>query len=209
MLDPSLLYVAPMRLSHRPRRSRALENLLRQRWDLEQYKDSGQNYDLEGFRAYRSLISQTDFHNQLALLLRTQHLHTFCIHGANSTCDALRTGLIFLKTRSWSFRLNLKSSRDSCSLIRTIVRLLADFKHGCSHTGCSNHGNLCARGTGLKSNFASIGSWSRHSWLQSFGSRNLSPARKGCLRHTLKWPISLNFILTSKLRHNLVVLRSV
>lgn len=209
MFNPSLLSVAPMRLTHRSRRSsRASEYLLQQRWDLEQYKDSGQNYDLEGFFAYRSLISRTDFHNRLTLLLRTQHLDTFCIHGA-TVLAPWEPGLILLKTRSWSFTLNLKSSRDSCSLIRTIVRLLADFKHGCSHTDCSNHGNLCARGSGSKSSFVFTGSQCRHSYLQSFGSRNLSPARKGCLRRNLKWPPSLNFILTSKLRHNPVVLKSV
>lgn len=79
-LNPSPLFVAPTRLTHRPRSSsRAFENLLWQRWHLDQYKDNGQNDSFEGLFA---LISRSDFDNQLTPLLRAQHQDTFCIPGA-------------------------------------------------------------------------------------------------------------------------------
>lgn len=81
-LNPSL-FVAPTRLTHRPRgSSRALENPLWQRWDLDQYKDSGQNDSFEGFY---TLISSSDFDNQLLPLLSAQHQDNFCIPGAAGT----------------------------------------------------------------------------------------------------------------------------
>lgn len=136
-----------------------------------------------------------------------QDLDTSCVHGAWEL--APQVGLILTEDQELKPRYIWRQVETGASLICTIVKLLADFKHSCIYTDCSNHGNLCARGTGSKPSFVSTGGQSRHSWLQSLGSRNLSPARKGCLRHNLKWPTSLNFILASKLRHNPVVLNSI
>lgn len=111
MLNPSPLFLAPTRLTHCPKSSsRALENLLWQRWNLDQYKDSGKNNNFEGFFA---LISRSDFDNQLTPLLRAQHqdLWILLYSWGNSTWEQgwyfWRNS--FKKFRGWSFRLNLRS----------------------------------------------------------------------------------------------------
>lgn len=72
-------FSSPTRLTHRSRSSsRALDNPLWQRWDLDQHKDSGQNNNFEGFFA---LISRSDFGNLVTPLLRAQHQDPFVFLG--------------------------------------------------------------------------------------------------------------------------------